>query len=144
MTRPDESEGKGDLTGNGGSQENISKTPTPPYDTTIHPLPEGSGLILHPDHMPGPIAAVDLVDEIFTTVNKRLARSNGDAFFVMMDPGIFGDTAIASAWSAFHQAWVREIGVTSSAIAELRKLLPDATAKYKVADLDGRRMIADV
>lgn len=149
---PDSDGGKGDAAGAGDSQESPSGTLTPSLG--------GSGLWLDPDQMLSPIAMVDLVNDNLTTINKLLAGSsttiNGlpagstaDAILgmvapFMMNSGIFGDMAIESAWSAFHQAWVRETGVTSSAITELRKLLPDAVEKYEGTDLDGGRVVSGV
>ncbi|WP_406279910.1 hypothetical protein OH799_12950 [Nocardia sp. NBC_00881] len=90
---------------------------------------------------------VDLVIDNLTAINKLLAGSTGVLGVVpplMSYSGMFGDMAVQSAWSEFHQAWVRETGVTSSAIVELRKLLPDAAAKYEGADLDGGRAVSGV
>lgn len=146
---------KGDATENGGSQGSTPVTPTPPSDTTTAPLPArnysspSKDLWLDSDQMRSPIAIVDLVNANLTKINQRLAGSTLDSVLctaapLMMYSGIFGDRAIESAWSAFHQAWVRETGVTSSAVAELRKLLPDSAVKYEEADLDGGRKVGGV
>ncbi|MGO4649258.1 hypothetical protein AB4305_30610 [Nocardia sp. 2YAB30] len=144
---PDGGGGTGEETGSRGSQGSTSATPTP--IPTLDPLREENGLFLDKGHMLSPIAMVDLVNDNLAEINKRLAGSDSDAIRGLMSPfmiysGIFGDVAIESAWSAFHLAWVRETSVTSSAIAELRKLLPDAAEKYGEADHDGGRVVGGV
>ncbi|MEU4343227.1 hypothetical protein AB0H00_18445 [Nocardia sp. NPDC023852] len=137
---PDGDVGKGDVTGNRGVQGSTSVTATP--------LSGGIGLWLDPNQLLSPIAMVDMVNDKLATINNLLAKSTADAVLdmvpLMIYSGIFGDTAIESAWAEFHQAWVRETGVTSSAMAELRKLLPDAAEKYEGADLDGGREVSGV
>ncbi|WP_157124655.1 hypothetical protein [Nocardia pseudovaccinii] len=144
---PDGDGDKGDTTANGGTEGATQAAPNPIPGDIASPSADDN-LSIDSDHMLSPIAVVDLVNDNLTAINKRLADSAADALLGMapfiMYSGIFGDSAIESAWSAFHRAWVREVGVTSSAIAELRKLLPDATAKYEGTDLAGGQAVSGV
>ncbi|MEV5834796.1 hypothetical protein [Nocardia sp. NPDC052112] len=144
---PDGDAGKDDATANGGTEGATQGVPNPIPDATSGSN-GGDNLSIDSDQMQSPIAMVDLINDNLTAINKRLAGSAADALLgavpLMMYSGIFGDSAIESAWSEFHRAWVSEVGVTSSAIAELRKLLPDATAKYEGGDIAGRRAVSGV
>ncbi|MFE3027176.1 hypothetical protein [Nocardia tengchongensis] len=54
---------------------------------------------------------------------------------------VFGDDAVRSACSAFHDAWLQETSVTTSALAAVAELLPQVSQSYQGADAQGATSI---
>lgn len=121
-------------------------------------LPNGRGgsdrgLWVGDEGLIAPAVAVGTVRDNLEDVRRGLTDGHVDALLArMLSPfgrtGIFGDSAVESAWSAFHRAWTRETGVTSSAVAQVAKLLPESENKQRDTDRDGaretRRAVPDV
>lgn len=145
---PDGDGGHSDSTANGGWHH-------PPAASWSAALGTSGGegstnrLFLNPDQLNAPTAVVGKVSTDFSALGRRLAESSPEAIAGLISgwfagsSGIFGDPDVESAWSAFHQAWVAEIGMATSAVAELAKLLPAGSQVIQGTDHTSGQSITD-